>query len=153
MANFVFNIAKGRVAQLVANVESNSPAGCCLRVIALEASGLEAQSVLEDADNFAAVVAGATNEQTSNFTRKQVLAANIQLELDDTNNWNDLNMDDITWSAATGNALGALVICYDASGSDADAALLPLTHQDFAVTPDGSDVVAVINAEGFYRAT
>ena len=153
MANFIFNVAKGRVAQLVTNVENNSPASCCLRVIALEASGLEAQSALEDSLWFSEVIDGATNEQTSNFTRKQVLAAGIQLELDTTNNWYDLNMDDITWTAATGNAVGALVVCYDATGSDANGALLPLTYHDFAVTPDGSDIVAVIAAEGFYRAS
>ena len=153
MANFVFNIAKGRAAQLVTNVENNSPAGCCLRVIALESAGLEAQAALEDSVSFAEVIDGTTNEQVANFTRQQVLAVGIQLELDTINNWYDLNMDDITWTAATGNAVGALVICYDATGADANAALIPLTHHDFAVTPDGSDVVAVIAAEGFYRAS
>lgn len=152
MANFVFNIAKGRVAQLVTNVENNSPAGCCLRVIPLESSGLETQSALQDSLWFSEVVDGATNAQTT-MARKQVLAAGIQLELDTTNDWYDLNMDDITWTAATGNAVGALVICYDATGADADGALLPLTYHDFAVTPDGSDIVAVIAAEGFYRAS
>ena len=153
MANFVFNIAKGRVGQLVTNVENNSPAGCCLRVIALEATGLESQANLQDSLSFAEVIDGATNEQVSNFTRKQILAAGIDLLLDTGNDWYDYDIADQTWSAATGNAVGALVVCYDATGADANAALLPLTHHDFAVTPDGSDIVAQINVEGFYRAS
>ena len=154
MANFVFNNAKGRVGQFFINVENNSPASCCLRLIALESSGLEAQSALEDSLTFTEVVDGATNEQTSNFTRKQILAAGITLALDTANNWYDFDLDpDITWSAATGNAVGALVLCYDASGSDADGVLIPLLHVDFAVTPDGSDITAVFNVEGIFRAS
>lgn len=157
MANFVFNIAKGRVGQLITNVENNSPSGCCLRAILLESSGLESQTDLEDSLTFAEVIDGTTNELDPPNKRKQGLASTgdfqTSLALDTTNNWYDFDISDITWSALTGNAVGALVICYDATGSDANNALLPLVHLTFAVTPDGSDVTAVINAEGIFRAT
>jgi hypothetical protein len=30
---------------------------------------------------------------------------------------------------------------------------VPLTQHDFAVTPDGSSITAVLNAAGFFRAS
>jgi hypothetical protein len=51
-------------------------------------------------------------------------------------------------------AVTDLIICYDNdSTGGTDANLVPLTQHDFAITPDGSDVTAVINAAGFFRAT
>ena len=34
-----------------------------------------------------------------------------------------------------------------------DSSIIPLTCHDFAVTPDGSDIIAQINAAGFFRAS
>jgi hypothetical protein len=56
--------------------------------------------------------------------------------------------------ATAGGAWSKLLVCYDndtTAGTDAN--ILPLTYHDFVVTPDGSDIVAVINAAGFFRAT
>ena len=100
----------------------------------------------------AEVLDGTTNEQTT-MGRKFLTDADLAaLAPDYTNNWMDADIPDITWTAATGNALGALVIGYDPNSS-ADTAIIPLTHHTFVVTPDGSDIIAQINAEGFYRAT
>jgi hypothetical protein len=154
MADFVFNIAKGRVAEFVNRVKSNDPATARLVIIPLEAAGLETQANLEDSDFLSEVLDGATNEQTTmgrKFLADTDLAAGAGATPDDTNNRMDVDIPDITWTAATGNALGALVVAYDPNSS-ADAAIIPLTHHTFAVTPDGSDIVAVINAAGFYRA-
>jgi hypothetical protein len=83
--------------------------------------------------------------------RKTVTAANITLTVDDTNNRLDVDMADITWTAATGNAISALIVCYNPTAG-ADSTLIPLTKHDFVVTPDGSDITAQINTAGFYRA-
>jgi hypothetical protein len=80
------------------------------------------------------------------------LAAGAGATPDDTNNRMDVDIPDQTWAAATGNAISALVVAYDPNSS-ADSAIIPLTHHDFVVTPDGTDIVAVINAAGFYRAS
>ena len=151
MANFVFNIAKGRVAEFYNRVDANDPSTARLVIIPLESSGLEAQSALEDSATFAEVIDGATNEQTT-MGRKYLTDTELAaLAPDNTNNRMDVDIPDITWTAATGNAVGALVICYNPDG--ADTTLIPLTHHDFAVTPDGSDIVAVIAATGFFRAS
>lgn len=152
MANFVFNIAKGRVAEFYNRVEGNDPATSRIVIVPLEASGLEAQSALEDSLSLAEVLDGATNEQATMGRKYWTDAETIPLEPDYANNWMDVNAPDVTWSAATGNAIGALVIAYDPNSS-ADSAIIPLTYHDFTVTPDGSDIVAQLAADGFYRAT
>src|SRR5512134_2908437 len=154
MADFVFNIAKGRVGQYCQNVEDGSPANSRLKVIVLEATGLEADAALKDHNDLAALLAGTSNEQTT-MGRKTVAAANIALTVDDTNERLDIDMDDQLWTAATGNAVGALVVVYCPDGvtPGADSTFIPLTKHDFVVTPDGSDITAQINTAGFFRAS
>lgn len=152
MADLVFNIAKGRVHQLAKNVDDGSPANSRLIVVPIETTGIEADATLRDHNDLAALLAGTSNEQTT-MGRKTLAAADITITVDDTNERVDIDISDITWTAATGNAISALVICYDPDntvGTDAD--LIPLTKHDFVVTPDGSDIVAQVAAAGFFRA-
>lgn len=156
MANFVFNIAKGRVVEYYNRVENNDPAASALIVIPLETTGLETDAVLKDKDDFAAVVAGTTNEATTlGWNRKTLTDADLAVlpAPDDVNDRFDIDIPDLTWTAVSGNAVSKLVICYDSdTGLGTDANLVPLTAHDFVVTPDGSDITAVINAAGFFRA-
>ena len=152
MANFVFNIAKGRVAEFYNRVDSNDPSTARLVIIPIETSGLESQANLEDSVSVAEVIDGTTNEQTT-MGRKYLSDADLSaLTADMANNRMDVDIPDITWAGATGNAISAIVIAYDPNSS-ADSAIIPLTYHDFAVTPDGSDIVAVIAATGFFRAS
>lgn len=153
MADIVFNIAKGRVHQLAKNVDDGSPANSRLIAVPIETSGIEADATLRDHDTLSALLAASNNEQTT-MGRKTLAAADITITVDDTNERVDIDISDIVWTGATGNAVSAIVICYDpdnTSGTDAD--LIPLTKHDFVVTPDGSDITAVVNAAGFYRAS
>lgn len=153
MADFVFNIAKGRVHQLVKNVDDGSPANSRLIVVPIETTGIEADATLRDYDTLSALLAGTSNEQ-STMGRKTVTAADITITVDDTNDRVDIDIADITWTGATGNAISAIVICYDpdnTTGTDAD--LIPLTKHDAVATPDGTDLVIQIAAAGFYRAS
>jgi hypothetical protein len=153
MADFVFNIAKGRVHQLAKNVDDGSPANSRLIAVVIESSGIEADSTLKDYNDLSALLGGSSNEQTT-MGRKTIAASDITITVDDTNERVDIDINDLVWTAATGNAVGAIVICYDpdnTGGTDAD--LIPLTKHDFSVTPDGSDITAQVNAAGFYRAS
>lgn len=157
MADFVFNIAKGRAAALVQQVKDGSPADSRLVVVPIEASGIEADATLKDYDDLAALLAAANNEQTT-MGRKFIEASDITITVDDSNERVDIDIADQVWTGATGNAIAALLVCYipdgNASGGvSADSAVIPLTKHDFAVTPDGSDVTAQVNAAGFYRAS
>jgi len=139
MANIVFNIALGRLA----NYTSLPAANDALILVPLEASGLETDAVLRDKDDLAAVVAGTTNEQTT-VGRKTL--ASVTDTVDDTNDRVALDAADVTWTSPTGNAIGAVVICYDpdtTGGTDAD--LIPLTKHDLAWTPDGNSFTLTIS--------
>lgn len=157
MANLVFNIALGRVAELYNRVDLNDPANSALIVVVLATSGIETDAVLRDKDDLAAVVAGTTNEVTNtNYARKTLTDADIAaFAPDDTNDRVDLDIPDQTWTAvASGDGWNDIIICYDSDTTGGtDSAIVPLTLHDFVVTPDGSDITAQIAAAGFYRAS
>lgn len=142
---FTFNVALGRVAALAALPAANDG----LVAVPIETTGIVADSVMRDYDTLADLLAGASNEQTT-MGRKPLTG--VTVTVDDTNDRVAIDCADITWTAATGNPISALVICYDpdtTSGTDAD--LVPLTKHDLSLTPDGSDVTLTIG--DFYRAT
>ncbi|HEY9417860.1 MAG TPA: hypothetical protein VIQ30_24135 [Pseudonocardia sp.] len=145
MANIVFNIALGRVASLAALPAAND----ALVAVPLEAAGLVTDATMRDYDDLAALFAGASNEQTT-MGRKTLTG--VSVTVDDTNDRVAIDCADITWTAATGNAVGAVVICYDpdtTTGTDAD--LIPLTKHDLSLTPDGNNFTLTV--ADFFRAS
>jgi hypothetical protein len=144
VADIVFNIALGKVKYYAELPAANDG----LVLIALESSGLETDAVLRDKDDFASVVAGTTNEQAT-VGRKPL--ASVTVTVDDTNDRVALAASSVTWTAPTGNAIGAVVICYDpdiAAGTDAD--LIPLTKHGITWTPDSNNFTLTI--ADFFRA-
>lgn len=153
MANIVFNIAKGRVAELYDRVKGSDPANSAIILVPIETSGLEADSTLIDVDTLAALIAGATNEQTT-MGRKTLTDAELAAipAPDDGNDRNDRSLPTVTWSAASGNAISKIAVCYDpdtTGGTDAD--IIPLTMFDFAQTPSGADIQMTTGV--FFRAS
>lgn len=147
MADFVFNIAKGKAGYYAGLPLTND----ALIVVPIETSGIESDAILRDYDNLAVLLAGASNEQTT-MGRKTL--AGVVATVDDTNDRVDVDATDVIWTAATGNPVSALVICYDpdtTTGTDSD--LIPLTKHDFVATPGGGDITAQFAASGFYRAS
>lgn len=155
MANFVYNIAKGRAAELFKRVDDNDPTNAGLTLVAINTTETDAN--LRDLDTLALVLAnGLTAEVTNtNYARIDLSDTDVAFTVDDTNDRVDLDIADQTWSAiASGTAWTDLLICYnpDITG-DVDSNIIPMTQHDFAVTPDGSDITAQIDAAGFYRAS
>lgn len=155
MADFAFNIAKGRAVELYNRVKSNDPTNSALILIPLSQSGTEAQG--QDLDDMASIEADANfAERTSgSWVRKTLTDSELASfpAPDDTNNRYDISFPQVTWTApsASNNTTG-LIVCYDSDttgGSDSN--LLPIAHFDFAVTTDGNDVV--LNSGVFWRAT
>lgn len=147
MADFIFNIAKGKIAYYASLPAAND----ALVVVPIETTGIETDAVLKDYDNLSVLLAAASNEQT---TMGRKVLTSVTVTVDDTNDWVDIDAADPTWTAATGNAVSALVVCYDpdtTSGTDAD--LVPLSKHDFVVTPNGSDITATFPTGGFERAS
>ena len=156
MSDFVFNIAKGRAAELYNRVAQNDPANSALVMVVINTTALDA--TLLDLDTLAAILADANTAEVTNtnYARKVLTDADLAaFSPDDTNDRVDLDVADQTWTAVTaGDGWTDVVICYDpdtTGGTDSD--LIPLTCHDFTVTPDGNDITAQIAATGFYRAS
>ena len=156
MADFVYNIAKGRVAELYNRVDSNDPTNSAL-IITVFDMGATTDATLKDLDTLQAVIDDANSaERTANGWARKTLADSdiVAFAADDTNDRVDLDIPDQTWTAVSSGTSTDLVICYDSDTTGGtDSAIVPLTQHDFAITPDGSDVVAQIATAGFYRAS
>lgn len=157
MADLTCNVAKGKVNAYHDRVNDNDPANSALIIVALVVTG-DQDDAIRDADTLAAVlalanVAEATN---TNYARKTLTDADIGAStVDDTNNHRASDIPDQTWSAvAAGSNWTDLLICYDGdTTAGTDANIIPLTLHDFAVTPDGNDIVAQMHADGYFKAS
>lgn len=154
MADIVFNIAKGRVAELYNRVKTADPSAARLYVIPISAGAVSDATAL-DVDTFADLVTAGVTERTANgWNRKTLAAADLaSMAPDDTNNRMDIDIPDQTWTAVSTDAVTDLVICYSATASPTNAQLVPITMHDFAVTPSGGDVTMQVAAAGFFRAS
>ena len=139
MADFVFTVAKGREAHY-ADLGAASDA---LVWVVLEAAGLEDDATLAAYTNLGAILA-ANTEQTT-MGRKTATGVTVTTSGDD----NVIDADDAVWTAASGNATGKLLLCYDAdTGAGTDADIVPVLAWDFATTPAGVDIPAEVDAAG-----
>lgn len=145
MANIVFNIALGRVAYYASLPAAND----ALILVPLEATGIEADTALRDYDTLSALLAGASNEQTT-LGRKTITS--VTVTVNDTDNRVELDFADQVYTSPSGAALGAMLVCYDpdTTGGD-DTTIIPLTKHDYAVTPSGDSLT--VNVSDFFRAT
>lgn len=143
MADFVYNIAKGRVTELANRVNNNDPANSAFIVELINTSATDA--TLKDLDTFAQVESdGNTAEITNSGYARKVLtdASSITVTTDDTNDRTAVDLPDQTFTAvASGTAITDAVVGYDndtTGGTDAN--IVPMTQHDTAITPDGSDI-------------
>lgn len=153
MANIVFNIAKGRVVEYYNRVEGDDPTNSAIIIVPIETTGLESDATLIDKDDLAAVLSGTTNEQTT-MGRKTLTQADLAAlpAPDDTNDRYDVSLPTVTWSAASGNAISKLLVCYDSdTTAGTDSNIIPLTMFDFAQTPSGADIQMTTGV--FFRAS
>lgn len=145
MADGVFNIAKGAFAEKFRDGAANG--------IVLLMKANETETTLVDRDELDALFteAGNTEADATSYARKTGLTGTITV--DDSNDRVDVDIPDQTWSSlgnGTNNTLTKLVVAYEESA--AETGRIPLSHHDFALTTDGSDVTAQFNAAGFARA-
>ncbi len=145
MADGVFNIAKGAVAEMVRDSAAK------MIVMLLKAN--ETEATLVDYDDVAALLvpAGNTEADATNYARKTSITGTITV--DDSNDRVDVDMPDQTFTAlgnGTNNNITKLVTAYE--NAAADATRIPCTHHDAVLTTDGSDVTFQFNSAGFFRA-
>lgn len=145
MANFVFNVALGRVAEKVAD-------GGVFKLLVLRAAA--ADSVLKDLGTVAAVLAnGSTNEANfTNYTRKTLAGMTVTV-----NNGTDsvsVDCNDVVFTSAGGasnNTTTDVIIYEEVAGGDANC--IPLVQLDAVFTTDGNNVTLQMNAAGFFGAS
>lgn len=168
MADGMFNIARGAAKFYYYAVENSTvlatsgqftaAADSSLLVVAINA-GATTEDTFRDYDDLAALIADANVAEATNSGYARKVLTDVELAAvpapDDVNNRQDLDIPDQTWTAvaAAGGAWTHLVICFRPAAASADSAIIPISFHGFAVTPDGSDIVAQINAAGFYRSS
>ena len=156
MANIVPNIAKGRVNELMIRVDTNDPPNSAIVVGLLQLA--EADAVLEDYDDLAALLLAAGNDE-ADFTgyARQVFTDTevVSPTPDDVNDDQEADLPNVTWANAGGalnNSLVKLFVAYDAdTTSGDDSNIIVLSLQDFVATTDGNDLTATIDS--FFRAS
>jgi hypothetical protein len=139
MASLTFNITLGMGIALHDRVVGNDPANSCLILVPIETSGLVSDDTMSDYDTLAAVLAGASNEQTT-MGRKTLTNADLSASaVDDSTNVRTASLPDVDWAAASGNAISKVLVCYAPdSTSLSDSTTIPITHMDFVASPDGN---------------
>lgn len=147
MADFIYNIAKGKWAEWAARVNANDPANSAFILEAINSSATDA--TLRDLDTFAQIESDGNTAEVTNggYARKTLTdASSITITIDDTNDRTDVDMPDQTFTAvAAGTAWTDLVFGYDSDTTGGtDANVIPISQHDFAITPDGSDITATI---------
>lgn len=156
MADFAYNIAKGRAVEFFNRVDANDPAASTLTVIPVDVAAVT-DATLKDLDDFAAIItAGVTERSATGWNRKTITDTDLAFPApNDANDSYDVSVTATTfvWTAVTAGTVTDLIICYASVATPTNAQLLPVAQYDFAITPDGSDVTATINASGLYRAS
>jgi hypothetical protein len=150
VTDFVFNVAKGKVAYY-----ATLPAAAdALIVVPIETTSIEADETLKDYDTLSALLAGASNEQTSNMSRQTLASVTVTVSDTAGENWVQVDAADPVFAAATGNAISAVVICYDGdTGAGTDADIIPLVKLDAVATPASADLTVQFPSGGFYRGS
>jgi len=142
MADGVFNISKGAVAEKYRDAAANGI------VLLLKANEAETALVDHDALDVLIGAAGNTEAAFTGYSRKTGITGTITV--DDSNDRVDVDMPDQTWTPTTTETLTKLVTAYEESASDAGR--VPSTHHDFAISTD-SEFTAQFAAAGFFRAS
>lgn len=144
MANFVYNVGLGRVAEKAAD-------GATLKLLVLKAA--DADATLKDLDTVADVLAqgGTTEADFTNYARATL--GSITVTVVDGQDRVDVDCADVVFSSAGGatNNTCTDVVIYEEVTNDSDS--IPLCQLDASFTTDGNDVTLQFNAQGFYSAS
>lgn len=158
MANGIFNIARGKIGYYAD--PAFGLAGANSRLVLVVLMDTEAEDTLNNHDTLSALLGSTPNEANStNYARIQLAAAAITFTINDTSNTarSIINADQ-TWSSisqAASETWDKLLVCYDSDNTaGTDANIIPLTHHDFSVTPNGGDITADFDqTNGFWASS
>jgi|SRR5262245_39529465 len=144
MADFMFNVAKGKFAKWV----EDGPTTCGVMILAV--TGLETDAVLKDKVSLADILSGTTDEVTnSGYARKTGVTGTVTV--DQASDFTNVSIPNQSWaSVLAGSNWAKLVVFIDQGGTDATRR--PIVAYDFAVTPPASPINANFTGGGCARA-
>ncbi|MEO1527991.1 MAG: hypothetical protein AAFX06_21375 [Planctomycetota bacterium] len=146
MANFVYNVGKGRLAEIVRT-------GGTLGLLLLKAA--DADAILQDLTSIADILANGNTEE-ADFTNygRQTLSALSQLQ-DQANDKTLVDANDVVFASAggaTNNNLTDAVIFHTPTGVTDDSGRIPILQLDTVVTTDGNNLTIQFASGGFFEA-
>lgn len=144
MGNFVFNVAKGKVAEKVAD-------GATIKLLVLKAAASDATN--KDFDTIAAILGGGNTEADfTNYARATL--GSLTAAADDSTDTMKVDCADITFTSAggaTNNTTTDVIIYEEVGGGDSNC--IPLVQLDAVFTTDGNNVTLTVHADGWFNAT
>lgn len=143
MANFVFNVALGRLIQ-------KADDGATLKLLLLKAAA--AESVLRDMTTVAAVLADASTTECDFTNYARATLASVAEAVDHTEDEATVDCADISFEdagGATNNDVVAAVVYQDVT-DDSDS--IPLLFFDAVITTTGTEFVLKVPTNGFFAA-
>ena len=152
MADYAFNIAKGKIAEWTYRVNNNDPTNSALIWVPLSASGTEAQG--QDFDTLALVLADANFTELTTGSWGRVTHTDSDIPADpaanDTDNRMESDSADVEFGTVTSGTTTGILLCYDSdTTSGTDTNIIPMIHFAFVATGVGTTVTATIPSTGF----
>lgn len=152
MADIVANVGLGRFAELAYRVENNDPTNSAFLIVPFSSTATD--NTIRDYDTLADVEADPNSAElaANGWNRKTLANGSLTITVNDTSNRIEVDCANQTWTAVTAGVSTDLLVGYDPDTTGGtDSAVVFETWHDFAVTPDGGDITAVIT--DLFRAT
>jgi hypothetical protein len=120
-------------------------------VLLLQASGLQADSTLNNYSTVAALLGSNSEANFTNYTRYFLPGTSITVSVNTGTGTTTVDVASQVWNAAGGalnDNLGALVTFYKQTSVSLDSVCLPLTKHDFVASTTGGALDATISSIG-----
>lgn len=134
MADFLFDVARGREVEIYGRVDTNDPANSAFVIVVLALVGLEADSTLRTHPDLAALLAASNNEVTNTgYARITLTDASLAAyTVDYTAHLITLPLPTQVYAAVdVGDTWAKALVTYDSdTTSGTDANIVPIAAQD-----------------------
>lgn len=135
MANFVFDVAKGKFAEKVA--DSSSVIG----VLILITTSIEADATMKRRTTLTDLKSASTEATLGGYARKTGITGTVTINDGGSSDTTTITIPNQTWAGIlAGEVWAKLVTFYEEAA--ADGTRIPMTAHDFSVTPNGADITA-----------
>ena len=149
MADFIFDVARGREVEIYGRVDLNDPANSAFKIVVLALVGLEVDSTLRTYQDLATLLAASNNEVTNTgYTRITLTDADLAVySVDYSAHLITLPLPTQVYTGVgVGDTWAKALVTYDSdTTSGTDANIVPISAQDVRLfsaplSPNGGDV-------------